>query len=96
MPFTKERQTQNNEERALDLIFDRLDDLLIGSKFIECDSILATFDVGTMSTAQLLTVLTATAAAKDRLPNRAEFYKRAKSVMTTRGIDADRLLAGLE
>lgn len=88
-------------EKALDVIFDRLDDLLLAaqsdeSKFRECDAAIAGVPAERMSNAQLLTVLTATAGAKDRLPSRASFYARAKAVMEKRGADANRLLVGLE
>jgi hypothetical protein len=84
------------KEEALDLIFDAIDDMLLASKFRECDSALSRISVDDLSNSQLLTVLTATIAARDRLPFRKALLNRAKLELERRGADAPRLLAGLE
>lgn len=85
------------KEESLDIIFDNLDDLLLSSKFSECDLSLSIMPVERLANAQLLTVLTATSAApKDQIPSREVFYQRAKAVLELRGADADGLLVGLE
>jgi len=83
-------------EKALDVLFDHIDDLLLSSKFRECDITISSMPVERLSNAQLLTVLTATAAAKDHLPSRAFFYERTKAVLHSRSADANSLLSGLE
>lgn len=84
------------KEQSLDVIFNHLDDLLIASKFAECDAELLSIAPDMMSNAQLLTVLTATAGAKEHLRNRGVFYGRVKLILEARGADSKRLLVGLE
>ena len=84
------------KEESLDVIFDTIDDMLLASRFDDCDAILTETSVAELSNPQLLTLLTATAAAKDRLPGRQALIGRVKLVLEERGGDASRLLAGLE
>ena len=84
------------KEESLDVIFDTIDDMLLGSKFSACDTALSEIQVEDLSNAQLLTVLTATIAAKKHLLNRDHFVSRVEDVLKLRGADAPRLLAGLE
>jgi len=83
-------------EESLDIIFDSIDDMLLESKFEDCDKILAEISVAELANPQLLTVLTATAPAKERLPSRQALVKRVKLTLNERGGNASRLLAGLE
>jgi hypothetical protein len=84
------------KEESLDIIFDFIDEMLLSSKFNDCDKALLQLSVEELSNPQLLTVLTATLAAKEHLANRATFVDRVKSQLERRGADASRLLAGLE
>jgi hypothetical protein len=70
--------------------------MLLASKFNECDRGLSEIPVEEISNAQLLTVLTATIAAKERLSNRNELVRRVRLELERRGADAFRLLSGLE
>jgi hypothetical protein len=81
---------------SLDVIFDFIDDLLLASKFEECDSALAKLPVGRLSNAQMVTLLTATAPAKDRLPARSTLFANCKNEIHARGADAENLLVGLD
>jgi hypothetical protein len=83
-------------EESLDVIFDSIDEMLLESKFAECDAALSETPVDELSNAQLLTFLTATVAAREHLPSRNRFVGRVKSVLKQREADAPRLLAGLE
>jgi hypothetical protein len=84
------------KEESLDVIFDTIDEMLLASKFNECDRGLSEIPVEEISNAQLLTVLTATIAAKERLSNRNELVRRVRLELERRGADAFRLLSGLE
>jgi hypothetical protein len=84
------------KEESLDIIFDFIDDMLLSSRFSDCDRLLLQLSVEDLSNPQLLTVLTATLAAKEHLASRATFVDRVKSELGRRGADASRLLAGLE
>jgi hypothetical protein len=87
---------QGKKEESLDIIFDTIDDMLLESKFEECDAALMQAPVEELSNPQMLTFLTATAPAKDRLPSREAFVYRVKLALKERGADSSRLLAGLE
>ncbi|MGO9061390.1 MAG: hypothetical protein ACLQU2_29030 [Candidatus Binataceae bacterium] len=84
------------KEESLDVIFDALDEMLLESRFHECDAALLKIPVNSLSNAQLLTVLTATLPAKERLSNRNGLVTRIKSQLERRGADVSRLLVGLE
>lgn len=83
-------------EQSLDIIFDQLDDWLLDEQFGTCSSFLGEVKVGVLSTAQLLTILTATWPASAKLPERAAFFGRVRAALRDRGKDTDALLSGLE
>ena len=90
---------QNEEpRRAIDAIFQQFNALLLAGNFDLCDKILAKVDLERVPPLLLASFLTITAAAKDKLPYRATFYREARRrVEAQRGSDgADRLLSGLE
>lgn len=89
-------EAEGKKEESLDVIFDNFDELLLAGKFPECDSVLSSIPISLMSNAQLLTVLTATASAKQHLQFRNSFFSRTKQAITLRGDDAKGLLVGLE
>lgn len=82
-------------EEALDVIFDNIDELLLSSKYKQCSSVLASLPVDRLSNAQLLTALTASSAARDRLSGRKVLYSRVEKILALRGTDVSRLLLGL-
>lgn len=89
-------EATGRSEESLDIIFDKLDDWLLGGSFDACSSFLADAPVDQLLTAQLLTILTATLPAYVKLPARAAFFDRVREVLRQRGEDADTLLSGLE
>ena len=84
------------QDESLDVIFDNIDEMLLRGEFEECDSVLSTMPVNQLSNAQLITVLTATLAAKIELQNRGNFVRQVHSVLESRDSDADLLVRGLE
>ena len=82
-------------EQSLDVIFDHIDDLLLASKFEECASALDAIPVEQMTNAQLITALTATAPAQDRISTRRNFSYRVEAALRNRGANAGALLSGL-
>lgn len=89
-------EATGRSEESLDIIFDKLDDWLLGGCFDACSSFLADAPVDELSTAQLLTILTATSPASTKLPARATFFDRVREMLRQRGDDADTLLSGLK
>lgn len=83
-------------EQELDRLFDFFDDLLLAGHFDECSMLLDKVSLGEKSPAELLTILTATAAARDKLPARGGLFSRVRAELVQRGEDADALLSGLE
>ena len=84
------------KEQSLDLIFDRLDELLLASEFGECDEILSAIETDHFTNAQLLTALTATLAARADLRARAGFVAWVRETVRQRGADAAGMMSGLE
>lgn len=89
-------EATGRSEESLDIIFEKLDDWLLGGSFDACSSFLADAPVDELSTAQLLTILTATLPACTKLPPRATFFDRVRQFLRGRGEDADTLLSGLK
>jgi hypothetical protein len=72
-------QTQS----ATFVVFDRVERLLHGGSFGECDEILTHVNVDMLSSSLVRSFLTITFAAKDRLPYRSELFLKARSRLTT-------------
>lgn len=89
-------EATGRSEESLDIIFDTLDDWLLGECFDGCSSFLDDAPVDELSTAQLLTILTATLPACTKLPGRATFFDRVREMLRQRGEDTDTLLSGLD
>ncbi len=82
--------------KSLDILFDTIDDLLLAGQFGKCDSALKLLTVSQLSNSQIATVLTATFAAKDKLPSRSRFYIEAENWIRSNGGVTERVLAGLK
>lgn len=84
------------EEKALDIIYDNVDDLLLAGKLEEVDSLLSTFPVFCVPTDFLVGMLTITLRESERLKHRSEFFQRVKEVISLRGELEYGLLEGLD
>jgi hypothetical protein len=81
---------------AMDLVFDRIDELMRNSQFTLLDSILGSVSIGDMSVDVLLGILTATLPARGQLALRPAFFKATDGELRRRGEYEDGLLTGLE
>ncbi|HET6250175.1 MAG TPA: hypothetical protein VFE47_20965 [Tepidisphaeraceae bacterium] len=79
----------------MDVIFDNIDDLLLAGKFKECDALLMSVPTEQFTNAQLITALTATAAARAMLHDRGKFFARVDRTLRDRGANVAALLSGL-
>lgn len=82
--------------RALDIIYDAIDDKLLAGKFDEVDASLRLVDVRVLDTAMLIGILTITSWARSRLPFRNEFFELVRQELDRRGENDPRNLQGLE
>jgi len=83
-------------DRALDLIYTKMNALLNSRQFAVCDRILRKAQVNDHSTDILLALLTTTLPPADLLPSRSSFIDRVRSVFDDRNEDTAALLAGLD
>ena len=83
-------------EKILDAIYDGVDSMFKSGKFKECDDLLRSLNVDTISTDVLLGYLTSTLPAKSKLPYRPEFYKKVEETIRQRKEYEPDLLRGLE
>jgi hypothetical protein len=81
---------------ALDIIFDQIDEMLLAGQFDRANQLLIDTAIDEYSVELLLGILTATLPAKDRLPERAEFFRRVEETLRSRGELKDGLLVGLD
>jgi hypothetical protein len=89
--------TEDTEDDAIDLVYDRLSALLAEQEFHACDEIIESLDEKKLTPAVIASVLTITAGARSVLAERDGFYKRAQIHLNDiRGAAAtERLLVGL-
>lgn len=83
-------------EAALDLIYDRIDEMMRQSNLAELDRVLSRLAVAELSFHVLLGVLTATLPIRTRLPSRPGLFGRIGQILQERGENEEGLLAGLE
>ena len=83
-------------DSALDVLYDRVDDLLKAQQFTVLDDLLRQVDVDSISVDVLLGLLTATLPARSKLPARPKFFADVETSIKTRGAWENGLLAGLE
>ena len=83
-------------EAALDLIYDRIDEMMRQDNLAELDGILPELSVAELSDHILLGVLTATLPIRTRLPSRPGLFGRIEQVLQERGAYEEGLLTGLE
>ncbi len=89
---------RGEEDRAIDVIFEHVNSLLIEGRFEACDRILAEVEIARIPPVLMISFLTITAAAKPQLHNRDSFFRNVAGVIAReRGARAaERLLDGLE
>jgi hypothetical protein len=85
-----------DDERAVELVFDTIDDLLLEGRFQVCDDTLRAVDVERLNPTLLLALLSITLAAKDRLHGREALLKRIERRLRTLAPErVEELLHGL-
>ena len=80
----------------MDLIYDRVDELMREGRFQILDEILSHIRVNKMTVDVLLGLLTATLPAKKKLPSRPSFFREAERSIKDRGELEEGLLTGLD
>ncbi len=83
-------------DAALDIIFDQIDETLLSGEFDRVDRILVEITPDDFSVELLLGLLTVTLPAKNRLCNRASFFKQVRHSLHERGETDEGLLVGLD
>lgn len=81
---------------AMDLLYDRIDELMRTGQFDLLDMILQRVPVREFSVDVLLGLLTATLPARSRLPSREDFFSETEQVLRERAEYEEGLLTGLE
>jgi hypothetical protein len=80
----------------MDLIYDRIDELMRRDQLPALDALLQSAPADELTVDVLLALLTATLPVKKRLTSRPELFHRTESVLRERGEYEDGLLTGLE
>lgn len=81
---------------ALDLLFEKVDDLLVEGRMEQCDRLLKKIDEKRLDTSLLVGVLSITLPAKTSLKERPSFFERAKTRLQELAPGrSERLLSGL-
>ncbi len=83
-------------DAAVDILFNRFDDLFSRSEFERCDEVLRAIDLGRLDTNLLVAVLSITRPARDSLSAREEIVRSVERELQRRvPARAERLLRGL-
>jgi hypothetical protein len=83
-------------DAALDLIYDRIDTLLLSHRYGDVDLMLREVSPELLSVDVLLGLLTSTLPARTKLPARAAFFAKVEREIRRTGAWEDGLLSGLE
>jgi hypothetical protein len=83
-------------DAALDIVFDRVDELLLEGDFEKVDQEISRIRETDFSAELLLGILTVTLPAKENLPGRPDLYSRIKQWLESYSELEDGLLVGLE
>ncbi len=87
---------QDRPDEAADILFDRIDDLLVDGQFGRCDELLRAIDLKRLDTHLIVALLSITRAAARHLPYRTRLFERAQERLSILAPDrVERLLAGL-
>ena len=89
-------QDKKDSYEAMGLVFNFIDDLLHAGEFVEVDQFLEQFKTEFASTELLISILTTTIFARQKLDFRAEFFKKVEQLTHERGEWEEALLRGLE
>jgi len=83
-------------DEATDMIFERIEDLLLMERFGECNKVIKSLNLELLDTNIIVAVLGVTHLAKSHLPYRAKFTEAAIARLTKLAPDrVERLISGL-
>lgn len=86
-----------SEAKALDMVYDVMDNMLLSARFGDADQALREIDVPNTPMVILVGLLTITLPAWDTLPSRPAFFDSVRAECGARGrTDTDQLLKGLD
>jgi hypothetical protein len=71
--------SKNELDKAADILFDKVDDLLLAGDFKGCDSLLTQIDLDRLDVNLVVAALAITFAAKHELPSRTAFVTRSRT-----------------
>lgn len=75
----------DDEDAAIDYIFNEVDERMLEGDFDSCDRILNAANPNDFTTVNVLAFLTITLCAREKLPSREGYFNRALEVLQTRG-----------
>ncbi len=85
--------TAGDQQAATDLLFDRVDKLLVAGEFRVCNELLKKVHIERLSTSLMRSFLAITFPAKDQLESRPDLFSRIeKRMITLRGLDVTKRL----
>jgi len=86
----------NQDEEAIDLLFEKIDDMLLDDQMAEVDRLLALFELEKLSINLLVGLLSITLSAREFLPSRPELVDRVRALVWRRDpLRAERIMKGL-
>ena len=90
--------TQTSEIQVIDMVLDLIDSLFRYGGFMAVDNMLHDVKTEHCSGDMLLSILTITLPAKDKLQNRVAYFERVRQALIHKGLrakEADEVLLGL-
>lgn len=72
---------QNQERKAVDILYEKVDDLLVEKKFLQCDDLLQTIDLKRLNSNLIVSILAMTKNAAEDLPYRKKLLRRSRTIL---------------
>lgn len=87
---------ENNTDKGIDILFSKIDELLLKEDFDLCDDLLRTINLQKLNTSMLLGLLSITFTATAKLPYRSKLVTNIEAVLKVREPNrVESLLKGL-
>jgi ribosomal protein L17 len=89
-------ETSGSAAKAIDTIFQEIDERFRNGQFKECNELLETTDPKCLSARLIVALLSITLAASRELSARRKFYSAARKAILSRGMNPDSVVGGLQ
>lgn len=92
----QERLVSLARQQAIDNIYNSLDEMFRTGRFQDADNLLREANPTDLEDYEIITYLTVTALARDKLPYRSDFVKKSVEELKRRNVYSEELVRGID